>query len=75
MVRDEMERSRRPFRHIINQAIRLGLRAGGVPTSQQPFQTRPHAFRFRPGVDLDKLGQVADELEAETFRRRYHAQA
>lgn len=25
----------------------------------------PHAFGFRPGVDLDRLNQLADELEAE----------
>ena len=28
-------------------------------------KTIPHSFGFRPGVDLDKLGQLADELEAE----------
>ena len=28
-------------------------------------KTIPHSFGFRPGVDLDKLNQLADELEAE----------
>jgi hypothetical protein len=27
----------------------------------------PHSFGFRPGIGLDKLGQLADELEAEGF--------
>ena len=31
------------------------------------FETLPHAFGFRPGIQLDKLGQLPDELEAETF--------
>ena len=30
-------------------------------------KTIPHSFGFMPGVDLDKLGQLADELEAEAF--------
>jgi len=30
-------------------------------------KTIPHAFGFRPGIDLDKLNQLADELEAENY--------
>jgi hypothetical protein len=55
----------------IRQAIRLGLRAGTPPEGRQPFRTRPHGFRFKAGIDLDKLNQLADELEAEAFRRQY----
>ena len=36
-------------------------------TATPPPQTRPHSFGFRQGVDLDKLGQLADELESEAF--------
>ncbi len=28
-------------------------------------KTIPHSFGFRPGVDLDKLNQLADDLKAE----------
>jgi hypothetical protein len=30
-------------------------------------KTIPHAFGFRPGIDLDKLNQLADELETEAY--------
>ena len=56
-----------PFKEAVNRTIRAGLgearkaRRGAVP------RTIPHSFGFRPGVDLDKLGQLADELEAESF--------
>lgn len=72
LLREEAERSGRPFRHVVNQAIRLGLRTGTPAGRRKPFRTRPHAFRFKPGVDLDKLSQFADELEAEAF---VHGQA
>jgi len=45
-----------------------------MPTTKKPQRpapkTMPHAFGFRPGIDLDKLNQVADELEAEWERLR-----
>jgi hypothetical protein len=31
------------------------------------MNTTSHAFGFRPGIDLDKLNQLADELEAEAY--------
>ncbi|MCY4026124.1 MAG: hypothetical protein OXH75_07385 [Acidobacteria bacterium] len=37
-----------------------------MPPHDTPVpKTIPHSFGFRPGVDLDKLNQLADELEAE----------
>jgi hypothetical protein len=38
-----------------------GLRQHPVP------RIIPHAFGFRPGIDLDKLNQLADELEDEAY--------
>ncbi|MGH2355013.1 MAG: type II toxin-antitoxin system antitoxin VapB33 [Chloroflexota bacterium] len=75
LVREEMERAGTPFKQVVNQAIRLGFRAGMAPERRQPFRTRPHAFGFKPGVDLDKLNQLADELEAEAFRDQHLSQA
>lgn len=54
-----------PFKEVVNRTIRAGLgeaarsRRGPVP------KTIPHSFGFRPGIDPDKLNQLADELEAE----------
>lgn len=30
----------------------------------EPFRVKPHDFRFDPRLDLDKLNQALDELEA-----------
>jgi hypothetical protein len=54
------------FKDVVNKTLRAGLgEAGRRP--QRPPKTIPHAYGFRPGVDLDKLNQLADELEAEAF--------
>jgi hypothetical protein len=69
LLREEVERSRRPFKQVLNQAIRRGLR--GTGGESRVVRTRPHDFDFKPGVDLDRLNQLADELEAEEFRKRF----
>jgi hypothetical protein len=32
-------------------------------------KTIPHAFGVRPGIDLDKLNQLSDELEMRPVQR------
>jgi hypothetical protein len=54
-----------PFKEAVNRAIRAGLGEAGADRRRPPPKTIPHSFGFMPGVDLDKLGQLADELEAE----------
>lgn len=52
------------FKETVNRAIRAGL-GSDVSSSGGPApQTIAHSFEFRPGVDLDKLNQLPDELEA-----------
>lgn len=55
---------------VVNQALRIGLGLTDKPAHPAPFVVEPHAFGFRPGVDLDRLNQLADELEAEEAGRR-----
>ena len=63
------------FKEAVNSTIRAGLgdtaSARGCPTPK----TIPHSFGFKPGVDLDKLGPLADELEAEAFADNAHDSA
>ena len=61
-----------PFKEAVNRTIRAGLGAAAAPRRGAAPKTVPHSFGFRPGVDLDKLGQLADELEAEAFAASAH---
>lgn len=56
-----------PFKETVNRAIRAGLGEAAKKRRGAAPRTLPHSFGFKPGVDLDKLGQLADELEAEAF--------
>jgi hypothetical protein len=55
-----------PFKDVVNRALRAGFGEQAKPRRRKAPRTIPHAFGFRPGIDLDKLNQLADELEAET---------
>jgi hypothetical protein len=54
-----------PFKEAVNRTIRAGLGEAATVRSQPAPKTLPYSFGFVPGIDLDKLGQLADELEAE----------
>ena len=62
----------------LRAAVREGLDSGPsdktVPSIMEEvearFKVRPHAFNFKPGVDVDQLNQLADELEVEEFARK-----
>lgn len=70
LLQDRARRLGLCFQEVVNQTLRAGLgEAGRRP--RQPPRTIPHAYGFRPGVDLDKLNQLADELAAEAFVGRW----
>ncbi|MCK6452191.1 MAG: hypothetical protein L6R19_15285 [Alphaproteobacteria bacterium] len=56
-----------PFKEAVNRTIRAGLGEAAKARRSAVPKTVPHSFGFRPGIDLDKLGQLADELEPEAF--------
>lgn len=66
----EVRRSGDGMKAVVNRALRLGLGMTGKPTAPEPFTVEPHAFGFRPGTDLDRLNQLADELEADEGARK-----
>lgn len=63
------------FREVVNRTIRAGLGEAAKPRARAVPKTIPHSFGFKPGIDLDKLNQLADELEAEAFVDAWKRQA
>jgi hypothetical protein len=64
-----------PFKEAVNRTIRAGLGDAASAGRRPAPKIAPHSFGFRPGVDLNKLGQLADELEAEAFADKAHDSA
>ena len=56
-----------PFKEMVNRTLRAGLGEDARTSQTTAPKTIPHAFGFRPGIDLDKLNQLVDELEADSY--------
>ena len=70
LLRREMRRTGRSMKAVVNDALRVGLGLGGRPPGAPRYNVEPHAFGFEPGVDVDRLNQLADKLEADEHAGR-----
>lgn len=68
-LRQEMRRTGDGLKVVINRVLRLGFGSSGKAPRAQRFEVRPHAFGFKPGVDLDRLNQLVDELDVDAAAR------
>lgn len=66
----EMRRSGQGMKAVVNRALRVGLGMTDKPTEPAPFRVVPHSFGVRPGLDLDRMNQLVDELEAQEAGRK-----
>lgn len=70
MLRKEVRRRGQPFKQVLNNAIRVGLRDMSKSLSEAAFE--PLTFDMgRPRVDLTKAAALASELEDEELIGRY----
>jgi hypothetical protein len=68
ILQRESRRKGLPFKQLVNAALRRGLTEEQAMQSIPRVVTRPHAFGFKAGIELEeKLNQLSDELEAEAF--------
>ena len=70
LLRQRAEQLGIPFKEVVNRSLRAGLGADARAIKARPVKTIPHSFGFRPGIDLDRLNQLVDDLEAEAFAGR-----
>ena len=68
LLQRAMRRTGRSMKAVVNEALRVGLGVQGKTRRLSPFKVEPHAFHFKPGVDVDRINQLVDELEGEARR-------
>ena len=69
LLRREIRRSDRSMKAVVNDALRIGFGAQGKAPRTSRYEVNPHAFGFKPGIDIYRLNQLVDELEAEELGR------
>lgn len=67
-IKELAHRRRASFKATLNDVLRRGLAPHeGKAEPRERFIVEPHAGGFRPGIDVDKLNQLVDELETADF--------
>ena len=51
------------FKDVINRALRIGLQTLEQKQPPTPFRTEPLPMGLRPGVSLDNIADVLDQLD------------
>ena len=57
-----------PFRQVVNEALRAGLRAVEEPAKTPPYQTRPRKLGLKAGRNLDNIQELLAQVEGEDHR-------
>ena len=67
-ARDLAAKLGRPFRCVVNEALRAGLQAVEEPPPTQPYHTRPHKMGLKAGRNLDNIQELLSQIEGEDER-------
>lgn len=63
LLEEEVHRRRKPYKQVVNDAIRRGLSPGGARRASKRYRVTPHDARLLPGLDRIGFNRLADELE------------
>ena len=61
-IRDEVRRSGRPMKDVVNEALRTGLDDVGA-VSPEPYAVPSRDLGLRPGIDLDDVRALLDRFD------------
>ena len=70
LLQQEIRRTDKSLKAVVNDALRRGLGMQGKPPRPSRYKVKPYAFAFKPGIDVDRINQLVDELEVDELARR-----
>jgi hypothetical protein len=63
LLEEQMHRTRRSFKDVVNEALRKGLGPQIPSRPKKRVRIVPHIAHLLPGLDRTDLNQLADEVE------------
>lgn len=58
----------KPFKEIINTALRIGLDQVLKPVAPRPYRTKGRPLGLRPGLSYDNIAELLARVEGEDYR-------
>ena len=65
MARQSAAQLRKPFKEVINAALRLGLERLLKPPMAKPYRTEPRPMGLRQGFSYDNIAELIARAEGE----------
>ena len=62
-LKAEARRNGKAFKEIVNGLLRDALNAKRVQPGRKAFKVDARPMGLRPGIDLDNIGQLLEQLE------------
>jgi len=62
-LKAESRKTGRPFRDTVNACLRAGLTLRKQGDTARPFRVKARDLGLRPGINIDKVSALLDELE------------
>ena len=69
-LRKIAHRSRLPFKRVLNDALRRGLKGETPGGAEPPFVVKAAPMRLCPGIDPMRPAQFETDLEIASFREK-----
>ncbi len=68
-LQTESRRTGRPFRPVVNEALRRGLAVRPAKTERQPFRVQARDLgALRLGLSLDSVADLLEQVEGPLYR-------
>lgn len=67
-LKAESRKTGRPFRETVNSCLRAGLTMRKQGGAAPPFKVKARDMGIRPGINIDKVSALLDELEGPEHR-------
>jgi hypothetical protein len=68
MARASARKLKKPFRAIVNEALRAGLERISDLSVRRPYRTIPHDMGLQEGRNLDNVQELLSQLEGDDAR-------
>jgi hypothetical protein len=67
-LHSEARKTGRPFKETVNACLRAGLSLKKAAKATTPFRVHPFDMGLLPGVNIDKISSLLDEIEGPEHR-------
>ncbi|MCP4370132.1 MAG: DUF2191 domain-containing protein [Deltaproteobacteria bacterium] len=69
-LRERAHKTRSPFKKVVNQALKAGLKQIDHPRPIKPYKCKSFSLGYPPSANLDHALNLADRLESEEITRK-----